>query len=73
MSTGGRGEWLQCQSCGDLKQVDTSKYKIEDDIYIRMKCTKCNNKSAHLLLGSKDDVYLYINSNVDPRYYNTTK
>ena len=69
MNTGGRGEWLQCQSCGNLHKVDITKYNIEDDIYVKTKCTQCNTKSTHLLLGCEDDVYLYINLNVDPRYY----
>ena len=70
MSAGGQGEWLQCVKCGHMHKVDTTKYNIEDDIYIRMRCTKCHEFAAHLLCGEQyEDIYLYYDSTLDKRYY----
>jgi hypothetical protein len=75
MSAGGQVEWLQCAKCGNLSKVDIRKYDIEDDIYIRMKCIKCHNNTAHLRCGEQyEDIYLYYDNTLDQRYYtNTTK
>lgn len=70
MDAGGQGVWLQCQVCGELHREKIDNYNIEDDIYIRLKCSKCRDSTTQLVIGDNlDDLYLYSNVNVDPRYY----
>lgn len=61
--------WFQCQQCGYLH-----KEKIRDNsenLYIKIECPKCRGETKHVCVGEhKEDVYLYGNLNVDPRYYN---
>ena len=62
------GTWIQCQTCGKV-------YHIEEDvpidkIYITSFCPRCDEYTKGLNCGdSKDDLYLYMNENCDPRYY----
>lgn len=68
MDAGSQGVWLQCQMCGELHR---EKINLEDDnIYIQLKCPKCRDGTTQLIIGNDlDDLYLYCNVNVDPRYY----
>ena len=61
--------WVQCQNCGKLhKQI--IQYNIEEDIYIKAKCTGCRDETVHLICSEDEsEIYILYNSNVDPRYY----
>ena len=66
----GRNEICQCQSCGHLHRENVKGYKLVDDLFIIMKCKKCNKYTSHLLCGTEDiDIYSTYNANVDPRYF----
>ena len=70
MDAGGQDVWLQCQSCGEIHKEKIGNYDIENDIFLRLKCSKCRDSTSQLILGADlDDLYLYTNVNVDPRYY----
>lgn len=61
--------WMQCQQCGKLHQVKT-KDTSDDDLYIEEYCPRCRDGTKHLWCGEqKEDVYIYYNVNVDPKYY----
>ena len=62
-------EYVQCQGCGNIHQIDV-EYDKENDLYVKVNCPKCRDESTHLLCGSKaEDLYLTYNLNIDPRYY----
>ena len=63
--------WVQCQTCGELYQVDSKKTSIsEDDLYIHIFCPRCRNGTKHLLIGeNREDVYRFGNIVLDERYY----
>ena len=61
------GCYVQCQHCGKIYQVN---YKIPIDVLmVKSACPECRHDIA-LNLGDKpEDVYEFININVDPRCY----
>ena len=60
--------WIQCQNCGKLYQVDR---KISIDISIvRTECPRCGKHSGLNIGDNKENYYLYMNPNVDERFYN---
>lgn len=65
----GEKSFIQCQCCGCLHQVKT-KDTSEDDLYIEEYCPKCRDETRHIWCGeNREDVYIYYNVNVDPKYY----
>ena len=63
-------EYVQCQGCGRISKIDID-YDIENDLYVKIDCPECRDKTTHLLCGNKEeDLYLTYNLNIDPRYYN---
>ena len=61
--------WGQCQVCGHLHMVETKDIP-EGDLYIEEYCPKCRDGTKHLYCGeNREDVYIYYNLNIDPRYY----
>jgi hypothetical protein len=63
-------EYVQCQECGRIHQVDI-EYDIENDLYVKINCPECRDETTHLLCGDKvGDLYLTYNLNIDPRFYN---
>ena len=70
---GGSYEYIfQCQVCGHLHKVKMKReYNIEDDLFVKMKCPKCRDRTQHIWCGeNKEDVYLYGNNNLDQRFFN---
>ena len=61
--------WVQCQCCGELHKVKTNDTS-DEDVFIYEYCPKCRDETKHLLIGEhQDDVYVWGNANLDPRYY----
>lgn len=59
--------WIQCQCCG---HVYTIQKEISIDIsIIESKCPKCWYKIGLNCGDKKEDLYLFMNENIDPRYY----
>jgi hypothetical protein len=58
--------WVQCQCCGKIYAI-TQKISI-DTLFVKSVC-RCGYDKALNLGHDRDDVYLYINPNVDGRYY----
>ena len=64
-----RGQWFQCQSCGNLYYTNT-RFDIENDLFVTIECEHCRDETNHLWVGeNSEDLYIYGNLNVDPRYY----
>ena len=59
---------FQCQNCGTLHKVET-KYDIEGDLFVELRCPKCRDETKHLWCGTEDEQYEMYNVNIDPRYY----
>ena len=56
----------QCQACGKLHTAKV--IKNEEGIY-KIWCSDCQDVVTHLDLESEENKYLYININLDKRYY----
>lgn len=64
--------YYQCQLCGFIHHEKT-RFNI-NDLYVEMPCPCCHELSRHLWVGDKEeDKYLYMNVNIDQRYYNYNK
>ena len=60
--------YIQCQHCGHVFQIE--KNTPIDKLYITSFCPGCGKYGNGLNCGdSKDDLYLYVDINADPRYY----
>ena len=59
--------WIQCQECGHIYYIE--KNVPVDELYVASVCPRCESEKGLNCGRSKDDVYLYANINVDPRYY----
>lgn len=59
--------FIQCQDCGELYEVPY-EISIERSI-VRMECPQCGGHVGLNCGSNRNDVALYINSYVDPRYY----
>lgn len=69
MSTGSKdkGCWIQCSQCGHI-------YWIEEDVpidklYVTSVCPRCDNNVGLNCGDDENDIYVYMNENLDPRYY----
>ena len=63
-----KGCWIQCQQCGDIYWIE-EEVPI-DKLYVASVCPRCGDYGNGLNCGdNKDDLYLYMNENLDPRYY----
>lgn len=60
--------WIQCQCCGKLYQVDR-KIPISISI-VRTECPRCEEYSGLNVGYDQDEIYLYMNPNVDERFFN---
>ena len=59
--------YIQCQNCGKLYQIDR---KISVNVSItRTECPRCGSYSGLNCGSDKSDIYLYLNPNVDERYF----
>ena len=59
--------WVQCQNCGKVHLINR-KVPINVSI-VRVECPRCGEYSGLNCGSSKDDFYIYMNPNVDERYY----
>ena len=65
----GSNVWVQCQVCGEVHQIEIRNMS-KDDLYIITRCPGCRDETKHLWCGeNKEDIYMYYNVNVDPRFY----
>ena len=59
--------FVQCQSCGNIYQI-ADNVSIEKSI-IQSVCPRCG-ENVGLNCGDKEeDIYIYMNPNLDERYY----
>ena len=59
--------FLQCQSCGEI--FEYPRIVRIDTLYLQAHCQNCGMATA-LNLGSKEeDIAIYMNSNIDPRFF----
>lgn len=62
-----QNSWVQCQECGNIYQVP---YQApESEVFVIAYCSVCESRTGLNLGNNKDDIYLYMNPNVDDRYY----
>lgn len=58
---------IQCQTCGEIYQIPCT-IPI-DQTFIAVNCPECGVTTGLNLGYEKDDIYLYMNPNVDARYF----
>lgn len=66
-SKGKQSTWVQCQSCGNIYQI-ADKVSIEKSI-IQSVCPRCGENIGLNCGDKEEDVYIYMNINLDERYY----
>ena len=62
-----KGAWIQCQECGHIYYIEEN-VKI-DQLYITSYCPRCDGIKGLNLGDNQDDLYMYTNVTMDPRYY----
>jgi hypothetical protein len=68
VTAGTKGTWIQCQDCGEIFFI--KEIIPIDKLYITSFCPICDDYVKGLNCGyDKSDIYLYMNENVDPRFY----
>lgn len=61
---------FQCMNCGTLSWMEDPPDIDESELYIKIRCNHCKQMTNQLWVGNKpEDLYLYYDVNVDPRYY----
>jgi len=60
--------WIQCQSCGHLYLIN-KKVSIEKSI-VKSICPRCRGHIGLNCGDKQEDIYVYINPNLDERYFN---
>lgn len=65
---GAKRVYTQCQECGHISKVLVHEYNVEDIYIDEYKCPRCGYEVGLNCGENKSDIYLYMNSNVDPRY-----
>ena len=67
MSTDGKKKrtWIQCNECGHIYQIPHSV--PIDKLYVATHCPNCESISGLNLGDDEDDIYLYMNPNIDNR------
>lgn len=59
---------VQCTNCGEINYINWYIPFSKD--YIKLFCPKCKEYHMQLNLGqNEDDKYLYMDINIDQRYY----
>ena len=59
--------YIQCQSCGKIYQVNRN---ISINVSItRTECPRCHSHSGLNCGNDESEIYLYLNPNVDERYF----
>lgn len=67
---------FQCMNCGTIHWMEDPPNIDEDELYIKLKCSKCKQMVNHLWVGTEPgEEYVYYDSSKDDRYfiYNTTQ
>lgn len=59
--------FVQCQSCGNIYQI-ADKISVEKSI-IKSTCPRCGENIGLNCGDKKEDIYIYMNTNLDERYY----
>ena len=61
---------FQCMHCGHLYWIEDPPDIDEDELYIKIRCSRCKQTANHLWVGSTpEDTYLYYDVTKDNRYY----
>lgn len=58
---------IQCQTCGIIYTVQRNI--SFEEMYVKANCPNCGIVTGLNLGDNEDDVYVFMNENVDPRYY----
>ena len=61
------GNYVQCQNCGHIYYTSDS-FSIEEFV-VKSRCPICKNDKGINCGKRKEDVYIYANINISPRYY----
>lgn len=61
--------FVQCQCCGNTYMIKTEKEIPVESLIIKSLCPKCGHINGLNCGKSKDDIYRFINLNIDNRYY----
>ena len=61
------GSYVQCLNCGRIHQIE--KILPIEVFTVRVKCPRCGSKKGINCGNDIEDIYLYSNENLDPRYY----
>jgi DNA-directed RNA polymerase subunit RPC12/RpoP len=61
------GGYVQCQHCGRIYRAN-GKFSFEDFV-VRITCPICGHKYGLYCGDKQEDVYLYMNENLDWRLY----
>lgn len=61
------GTWIQCQECGHIYWID--REVPVDILYIASYCPRCDGTKGLNCGNDADEIYLYMNENMDPRFY----
>jgi Zn finger protein HypA/HybF involved in hydrogenase expression len=59
--------WVQCRECG-IVYTTTRKIPVEE-IFVKTNCPKCGSAMGLNLGDNEDDIYLYMDINMDRRVY----
>lgn len=62
-----KGSFVQCQYCGNIYYTE-QEIQI-DQLMVNIVCPKCGYSRALNCGENKEDIYLYMNESIDPRYY----
>jgi hypothetical protein len=61
---------FQCVSCGHLSWIDDPPDIDEDELYIKLRCSKCKQMVNHLWVGTEPgEEYIYYDTTKDARYF----
>lgn len=60
----------QCMNCGALHWIKDPPNIDEDELYTKIRCSRCNQTVNHLWVGDvPEDTYLYYDVTKDSKYY----
>ena len=59
--------FVQCTNCGKIYQISHS-VDVEE-LYVTAYCKECESRMAINLGDKEEDIYLYMNPNLDERFF----
>lgn len=59
--------YIQCQTCGKIYKIPCTVQV--DKLYVKANCPNCGVVTGLNLGGEKEDLYYFLNENLDYRYY----